>query len=442
LTVLLSKNFKEAHIALKEKGIMEYPSTSVGSINGAPDTTLFRAFSTNLEGYYFSPYICVCASVRVCSVTFFKAFSYFDFICLTFSEEQFSSSMAIGDRIRETGNAITPVTYLFYIYNLSVGRIQIAIFFVIYFSYDINIQYIVVQEPVSASQHNSQELVISKATDQENVVLMNLYEDIMSELDSENDLFTPNKRSKTFEPLEDDADLQDFFKFDTIPFEGFDQFLEQQDQQVSNQKQIPTEEAGVEIANELQEILNAASRNTSTAQTANVECTTSSFQEVNVQPEKLKAPALNAGEWSSTALLHESNLQSWYNPQGMASTSTLDSHSFPTNVFNGNSTFPNVMGNSQMQQFQPGSSQNQFSVFPGFARGQTGNFSVQPVGQHFQAYNQFLRNNNTAAYTFPAVGANTWLRPMPSLSPSYPSASMYFPTLEDIQDYVQTWEVK
>jgi len=294
---------------------------------------------------------------------------------------------------------------------------------------------------------------------------MNLYEDIMSELDSENDLFTPNKRSKTFEPLEDDADLQDIFKFDTIPFDGFDQFLEQQDQQASNhqqipteeavfnQQQIPTEEAGVEIANELQEILNAASRKSSTTQTANVECTTSSFQEVNVQPEELKAPASNAGEGSSTALLHESNLQSWYNPHAITSTSTFDSQSFPTNVFNGNSTFandvfngnstfPNVLGNSQMQQLQPGSSQNQFSVFPGFARGQTGNFSVQPVGQHFQAYNQFLRNNNTAAYTFPAVGANTWYRPMPSLSPSYPSASMYFPTLEDIQDYVQTWEVK
>ena len=146
---------------------------------------------------------------------------------------------------------------------------------------------------------------------------MNLYEDIMSELDSENDLFTPNKRSKTFEPLEDDADLQDIFKFDTIPFDGFDQFLEQQDQQASNhqqipteeavfnQQQIPTEEAGVEIANELQEILNAASRKSSTTQTANVECTTSSFQEVNFQPEKLQAPASNAGEGSSTALLHE-----------------------------------------------------------------------------------------------------------------------------------------
>ena len=311
----------------------------------------------------------------------------------------------------------------------------------------------------------------------------------MSELDSDNDLFTPNKRSKTFEPLEDDADLQDFFKFDQNSFfDGFDQFLEQQDQQVSNQQQIPTEEAvfnqqqipteeaGVEIANELQEILNAASRNTSTSQTANVECTTSSFQEVNVQPEEPQAPASNAGEGSSTALLHESNFQSVYNPQAMTSTSTvdsqsfptnvfngnvtfpnvtgnspvqhlqpassLDSQSFPTNVFNGNFTFPNVIGNSQMQQPQPSSSQNQFSMFPGFARGQTGNFSVQPVGQHFQAYNQYLRNNNMAASNFPAIGANTWFRPMPSLSPSYPSASMYFPTLEEIQDYVQTWEVK
>jgi len=271
---------------------------------------------------------------------------------------------------------------------------------------------------------------------------MNPYEDIMSELDSENELFTPNKRSKTFEPLEADADLQDIFKFDTIPFDGFDQFLEQQDQQVSNQQQIPTEEAGVEIANELQEILNGASRKSSTAQTANVECTTSSFQEMNVQSEELKAPASNAGEGSLTALLHESNLQSWYNPHAMTSTSTFDSQSFPTNVFNWNSTFPNLMGNSQMQQLQPGSSQNQFSVFPGFARGQMGNFSGQPVGQHFQAYNQFLMNNNTVAYIFPAVGANIWLRPMPSLSPSYPSARMYFPTLEYIQDYVQTWEVK
>ncbi|KEH27077.1 hypothetical protein MTR_6g085130 [Medicago truncatula] len=397
LTVLLSKNFKEAHIALKEKGIMEYPSTtSVGSFSATPDTTLFRAFSTNLQ------------------------------------EEQVSSSKPIEDTIRETGNTITP-------------------------------------EPVSTSQHNSQELVLSKATDQENVVQMNLYEDIMSELDRDDDLFTPNKRSKTFAPLEDDADLKDFFKFDENTFfDGFDQFLEQQDQQVSNQQQIPTEEAvfnqqqipteeaGVDFANELQEILNGASRNTSTAQTANVECTTSSFQEVN----KYVAPASNAGEGSSTGLLHESNLQSWYNPHAMTSTSkldsqsfptnafngnmtsksTFDSQSFPTNAFNGNFTFSNAMGNSQMQQLQPGSSQNQFSMSPGFARGQIGNFSGQPMGQHFQAYNQFLRNNNTAAYNLPAFGANTWLRPMPSLSPSYPSASMYFPTLEEIQDYVQTWE--
>jgi len=331
--------------------------------------------------------------------------------------------------------------------------------------------YIVVQEPVSTSQHNSQELVVSKATDQENVVQMNLYEDIMSELDDD-DIFKPNKRSKTFAPLEDDADLQDFFKFDQIPFDGFEQFLEQ-DQQAFNQQQIPTEEAvfsqqqipteeAVEIANELQEILNGASRNASTAQTANDECTTSSFQEVNIQPEELRAPASNAGEGSSTGLLHESNLQSWYNPHAMTSTSTLDSQSFPTNAFNGNMTstsilgsqsfptnnfsgnftFHNVMGNSQMQQPQPGSSQNQFSMTPSFARGQVGNFSVQHVGQHFQAYQQYLRNNNTAAYNLPAFGANTWLRPMPSLSPSYPSASMYFPTLAEIQDYVQTWEVK
>ncbi|KEH27075.1 mediator complex subunit 25 von willebrand factor type A protein [Medicago truncatula] len=384
LTVLLSKNFREAHVALKEKGIMEYPSTtSVGSISAAPDTTLFRAFSTNLQ------------------------------------EEQVSSSMAIGDTIRETDNTITP-------------------------------------EPVSTSQHNSQE----------NIVQMNLYEDIMSELDDD-DLFTPNKRSKTFAPLEDDPDLQDFFKFDQNPFEGFDQFIKQ-DQQVFNQQeipteeavfnqqQIPTEEAGVDFANELQEILNGASRNTSTAQTANVECTTSSFQEVN----KYVAPASNVGEGSSTGLLHESNLQSWYNPHAMTSTSKLDSQSFPTNAFNGNMTststldsrsfstnnfngnftLSNVMGNSQMQQLQPGSSQNQFSMSPGFARGQVGNFSVQPMGQHFQACNQFLRNNNTASYNLPAFGANTWLRPMPSLSPSYPSASMCFPTLKEIQDYVQTWE--
>jgi len=75
LTVLLSKNFREAHIALKEKGIMEYPSTtSVGSINPASDTTLFRAFSTNFQGYYFYPYMC--ARARVLS-QFFKTFSYF-----------------------------------------------------------------------------------------------------------------------------------------------------------------------------------------------------------------------------------------------------------------------------------------------------------------------------------------------------------------------------
>jgi hypothetical protein len=118
LTVLLSKNFKEAHIALKGKGIMEYPSTtSVGSISAAPDTTLFRAFSSNLQGYYFSPYIRVCAHMCVFCHNFFKAFSYFHFICLTFSEEQVSSSMALGDRIRETGNTITPVSYLLYLYN-------------------------------------------------------------------------------------------------------------------------------------------------------------------------------------------------------------------------------------------------------------------------------------------------------------------------------------
>ena len=131
--------------------------------------------------------------------------------------------------------------------------------------------------------------------------------------------------------------------------------LEQQDQQVSNQQQIPMEEAGVEIANELLEILNGASRKSSTAQTANVECTTSSLQEVNVQSKELQAPASNTGEGSSIALLHESNLQSWYNHHAMTSTSTLDSQSFPTNVFNGNSTFPNIMGNSQMQQLQQGS---------------------------------------------------------------------------------------
>ncbi|CAL5186528.1 unnamed protein product [Lathyrus oleraceus] len=372
LTILLSKNFREAHKALKEKRIVEFPSTSVGSINTALDSTLFSV--------------------------------------LNFQEESAASQATIGAKISEACNDLTP-------------------------------------ESVSASQPlDYQEMIFSNGTDQANVALtnsqiqVNLYEDIMAELNSDTDILPPMKRSRTFTPLEDN-DLTNLFELGENPLDDINHSLGH-DQGVSFEKQL------LEVENELEKALNVASQNTPDNQTSNAELTASSSKVVDFTPFEVQAPAPNTGEGSSTGLFYENALQSWYDPSAISfstNTSTLVSSSqFQTSVSNGNFAFPYVTSNSQMQPQPYSSSTSQLPMFPTFARESIGNFSAQPTGQHFQPYNQYLRNN-MAPFNFPsqAFGANTWIHSAQRISPSYQNlnSNLYvLPSLDELQDYVHTWE--
>ncbi|CAK8534179.1 unnamed protein product [Lathyrus sativus] len=374
-TILLSKNFREAHKALKEKRIVEFPSTSAGSINTALDSSLFSV--------------------------------------LNFQEESLSSQ-AIGAKISEACNDLTP-------------------------------------ESVSASQPlDYQELIFPNGTAQANVastnsqVQVNLLEDIMAELNSDNDIFPPTKRSRTFTPLEEDNDLINLLELSENPFDDINHSLGH-DQGVSFGKQFSSE-ALIEFENELEKALNVASHNTPDNQTSNVELTASSSKVVNFTPFEVQAPVPNTGEGSSTGLFYQNNLQSWYDPSAITTNkSTLDSSSqFQASVPNMTFAFPCVTRNSQMQPQPYSSSTSQLTMFPSLARESIGNFSAQPTGQHFQPYNQYMRNN-MAPLNLPsrAFGANTWIHSAQTISPSFQNlnSNLYvLPSLDNLQDYIHTWE--
>ncbi|KAL5079651.1 hypothetical protein RYX36_008072 [Vicia faba] len=365
LTILLSKNFREAHTALKEKRIVEFPSTSVGSINTTPDSTLFRV--------------------------------------LNVQEESVASQAMIGANISEACKDVT---------RESVSTLQAIDF---------------------------PDLILSNGTDQENAASLNsqnqinLYEDIMAELNSDNNIFPPMKRSKTFTPLEEDNDLINLFTLDENPFDGINHSLGQ-DQGISFEKQVSAE-ALLEVENELEKALNVVSNNTPHDQTSNVEWTASSSNIVNFTPFEVQAPVSNTKEGNSTGLFYENISQSWYNPSAItANTSTLDSScQFQAGVSNGNFTFPNVIRNSQMQP-QSYLSISQLPMFPSFPREPIRNFSAQPRRQHFQAYNQYPRDN--------MAPLNSWCHSTQSMSAnSNWNSNLYaFSSLDNLQDYVLTWE--
>ncbi|CAJ2636910.1 unnamed protein product [Trifolium pratense] len=548
-TVLLSKNFKEAHNALNGKTMVEFPSTTpIESINAGADTTIFNVLNLQEQ--------------QVSTVA--------------------ASEAMIGEQIHEVSNAVMPDT-------------------------------------VSTAQpHDSSALIFS--TDLENVaspsseIRINLFDDIMTD-------FPPNKRSKSFVT---ETELLNLLELEENTFGSINDYLGQ-DQGVSTENQISAEEALKGYENELGEALNVAPIIASNDQTFNVELTASSSQNINIPPEQVQVPApeqvqvpvSNAGEGSSTGLLHGNALESWYNPQAMMNTSTLAFRNFPTSVSNGNSTFSSITGNSQMllqqnsslgnlpmqhqqnsslqlqqnsslgnlpmqlqqnsslgnspmqlqpnsslgnspmqfqqnsllgnspmqfqqnsplgnspmqfqqnsllgnspmqfqqnsplgnspmqfqqnsppgnspmqfqqnssleslqtqvqqnsslgnsqmqfqqnsllgnslmqfqqnsslgnlqiQQLQQNSPQTQFSMFPDYSRGLMGNFAGDPIGQHLESYNQYLRNNNIVGYNPPAFGENGWLRAIPSYSLPYLSSNLIVPSIAELPNYIHTWE--
>lgn len=282
-----------------------------------------------------------------------------------------------------------------------------------------------ISNDLSTSQPlDSQELIFPNGTDHANVASLNsqahtnLYEDIMAELNSNNDIFPPMKRPRTFSPVEEDNDLINLFE-----------------------KQISTE-ALIEVENELQKALNVTSKNTLDGQTSNVDLTACSSKVVNFTPFEVQAPVSNTGEGSSTGLFSENTLQSWYNPHVITTnSSTLDSSSqFQASLSNGNFA-------SQMQLQPYSSSTTQFPMFPSFDRESIGNFPTQPTGQRFQAYNQYPGNNMIPFNLSPPLGTNYWIHSAQSMSPSYPNSNSnsnllnVFSPLDDLQDYIHTWEV-
>ncbi|XP_073220737.1 uncharacterized protein [Cicer arietinum] len=384
LTILLSKNFKEAHNALKEKRIMEIPkTTSVESINAPPD---FKMLSRNLQ------------------------------------EEQLSSipsEVTIGEKINIASNVAT-------------------------------------HETVNTSQPlESQSLILPKFTNEENVAStstpfqINLYDEIIAELRDDRDLFTSNKRSKTFTSLEEDDDLTNLFELDQNSFEGINPSFGQD----REEKQISKEDLQ-EVEIEFEEAWNCASNNNSNNQTSNDELTPS-------LPKDVQASTSNLVEGSSTRLIHDLTMnksvlnpilkentsqstslapqqQTWYNLRDTKNTSIWDSPEFSTRVSNENFTFLNAMGNSSMQ-LQQNSSISQYPMFSAqFVRGSMENFSRQPMGQNFQGYQYF--RNNMAPFDCSAYGASAWIRPTTNLTPTYPRPNLYAPTFNDFQDYVHSWE--
>ncbi|KAK2397679.1 mediator of RNA polymerase II transcription subunit [Trifolium repens] len=425
-TVLLSKNFKEAHNALQGKTIVESPSTTpVESNNAEADTTLFNVL--NLQAEHVSA---------------------------------LASEAMIGEQIRELSNPVMPDTLR------------------------------------AAQPHDSSALIFS--TDPENVaspsseIRINLFDDFMSDLDNE-DIFSPNKRSKTFVT---ETELINFLELNENPFGSINDFLGQDEGVLAEINQISAEEALKGYENELGEALNVAPIIASNDQTFSVELTASSSKNVNIPPEQaqvsapeqvqvpeleqVQVPVSNTGEGSSRGLLHGLTLESWYNPQALMNTSTLNFQNFPTGVSNSNFTFSNVTGNSQMQnqqnssltnlpnqfqqnsslgnssmQFQQNSSlgslqmqqlqhnaqQTQFSMFPDYSRGLMGNFAGEPIGQNLESYNQYLRNNNIGGYTPPAFGESSWLQTtIPSLPFPYLSSNLYVPSISELENYIHTWE--
>ncbi|KAK2451761.1 mediator of RNA polymerase II transcription subunit [Trifolium repens] len=447
---VIIKNFKEAHNALQGKTIVESPSTTpVESNNAEADTTLFNVL--NLQGEHVSAV---------------------------------ASEAMIGEQIQELSNAVMPD-------NVS-----------------------------AAKPHDSSALIFS--TDPENVaspsseIRINLFDDFMNDLDNDEDIFSPNKRSKTFVT---ETELINFLELNENPFGSFNDSLGQDEGVSADINQISVEEVLKGYENELGEALNAAPRNTSNDQTFSVELTASSSKNVNIPPEQVQvpepeqvqvpapeqvqvpeleqvqvpppeqvqAPALeqvqvpvsNTGEGSSRGLLHGLTLESWYNPQALMNTSTLNFQNFPTGVSNSNFTFFNVTGNSQMehqqnssltnlpmqyqqnsslgnssmqfqqnsslgslqmQQLQHNSPQTQFSMFPNYSRGLMGNFAGEPIGQNLESYNQYLRNNNIGGYTPPAFGESTWLRTIPSVPFPYLSSNLYVPSISELENYIHTWD--
>ncbi|XP_045790575.1 mediator of RNA polymerase II transcription subunit 25-like isoform X2 [Trifolium pratense] len=98
------------------------------------------------------------------------------------------------------------------------------------------------------------------------------------------------------------------------------------------------------------------------------------------------------------------------------------------------------LGNLQIQQLQQSSPQTQFSMFLDYSRGLMGNFAGDPIGQHLESYNQYLRNNNIVGYNPPAFGENGWLRAIPSYSLPYLSSNLIVPSIAELPNYIHTWE--
>ncbi|GAU41535.1 hypothetical protein TSUD_140660, partial [Trifolium subterraneum] len=437
--------------------------------------------------------------------------------CIVVALEQQVSSMAseamIGEQIHEVNNVVMPDTV-----STAQPRDSSALIFS--------------TDPDNVASPNSE-------------IRINLFDDFMTDLNSDRDIFLPNKRSKQFVT---ETELLNLLELDENPFGSINDSL-RQDQGVSTENQMSAEEALKGYENELGEALNVPPTNASNDQTFNVELTEQVQvqvppEQVQVQvpapeqvqipsPEQVQVPASNNGEGSSTGLFHGNMLESWYNPQAMMSTSTLGFQNFPTGVSNGNFTYTSgVTGNSQMQllqnssvgnspmqfqensslgnspmqfqqnsslgnspmqfqqnsslenlqtqlqqnsslgnsqmQFQQNSSlgnltmqqlqqnsslgslqmqqlqqsspQTQFSMFPDYSRGLMGNFAGDPIGQHLESYNQYLRNNNIAGYNPLAFGENGWLRAIPSFSLPYLSPNLYVPSISDLPNYIHTWE--
>lgn len=299
-------------------------------------------------------------------------------------------------------------------------------------------------------------MILPKFTNEENVAStstpfqINLYDEIIAELRDDRDLFTSNKRSKTFTSLEEDDDLTNLFELDQNSFDGINPSFGQD----REEKQISKEDLQ-EVEIEFEEAWNCASNNNSNNQTSNDELTPS-------LPKDVQASTSNLVEGSSTRLIHDLTMnksvlnpilkentsqstslapqqQTWYNLRDTKNTSIWDSPEFSTRVSNENFTFLNAMGNSSMQ-LQQNSSISQYPMFSAqFVRGSMENFSRQPMGQNFQGYQYF--RNNMAPFNCSAYGASAWIRPTTNLTPTYPRPNLYSPTFNDFQDYVHSWEV-
>ncbi|GAU41536.1 hypothetical protein TSUD_140670 [Trifolium subterraneum] len=479
-TVLLSKNFKEAHNALNGKTMVESPSTTpVESINaGGANTTLFNVL--NLQ-------------------------------------EQQVSSMAseamIGEQIHEVNNVVMPDTVstaqprdssaLIFSTdpdNVASPNSEIRINLFDDFMTDLNSD-----RDIFLPNKRSKQFV----TETELLNLLELDENpfgsINDSLRQDQGVSTENQMSAEEALKGYENELGEALNVPPTNASNDQTFNVELTEQV--QVQVPPEQVQVQVP---------------------------APEQVQIpSPEQVQVPASNNGEGSSTGLFHGNMLESWYNPQAMMSTSTLGFQNFPTGVSNGNFTYTSgVTGNSQMQllqnssvgnspmqfqensslgnspmqfqqnsslgnspmqfqqnsslenlqtqlqqnsslgnsqmQFQQNSSlgnltmqqlqqnsslgslqmqqlqqsspQTQFSMFPDYSRGLMGNFAGDPIGQHLESYNQYLRNNNIAGYNPLAFGENGWLRAIPSFSLPYLSPNLYVPSISDLPNYIHTWE--